>query len=188
MLLKKYAEAACLINANLNEACSDGKLKAYRGELFVEEGKLLDASSQRKSPAKLLQQTVMLADDSQIKFLAGMLDDVADIPALLARYGKEMAADTLSVIFVINIDKPAVFDHYTSTVYLLPMDSGLPWSELMQLAGLEKADVKSLSPADKVQAVYRELTSFRPRNAITVALADVPALSNGKQREIRGAV
>ena len=136
----------------------------------------------------MLQQAAVLADETQLKFVTGLVDDVASIPVLLERYGKDMAADTLSVIFVINIDKPAIFDYYTSTVFLLPMDDGLPWSELMQLAGLEKADVKSLSPADKVQAVYRELTSFRPRNAVNVALADVPTLANGKQREIRGAV
>ncbi|MBK9615619.1 MAG: hypothetical protein IPO35_08935 [Uliginosibacterium sp.] len=68
------------------------------------------------------------------------------------------------------------------------MDDGLPWSELMQLAGLEKADIKNLAPADKVRAVFRELTGFRPRGAATVELAALPALSNGKQREIRGAV
>ncbi|MDO6388073.1 MULTISPECIES: hypothetical protein [unclassified Uliginosibacterium] len=188
MLLKKYEEAGHLFNANLFEACSDGKLEAYRGELILLEGAMLDTSGRRKPPLKVLQQAAMLADDSQLKFFTGMLDDVADVPTLLERYGKDMAADTLSVIFVVNINKPAIFDYYTSTVYLIPMDDGLPWSELMQLAGLEKADVKSLSSPDKIQAVYRELTSFRPRNAVSVALADVPALSNGKQREMRGAV
>ena len=58
----------------------------------------------------------------------------------------------------------------------------------MQLAGLEKADIKSLSSPDKVYAVFRELTGFRPRNAASLALAEVAALSNGKRREIRGAV
>lgn len=188
MLLKQYEQAGYPINANLNEACSGGKLHAYRGELIVVEGEMLDASGRRKPPQTVLQQAAVLADDSQLKFFSGMLENVADVPALLERYGKDMAADTLSLIFVVNIDKAAIFDHYTSTVYLIPMDEGLPWSELMQLAGLEKADVKNLSPADKVQAVYRELASFRPRNALSVALADVPALANGKQREMRGAV
>lgn len=188
MLLKKYEDAGYLINSNLKEACSGGKLTAYRGELIVVEGEMLDSSGRRKPPQKVLQQAAVLADENQLKFVTGLVEDVADIPTLLERYGKDMAADTLSMIFVVNIDKPAIFSSYTSTVFLLPMDDGLPWSELMQFAGLEKADIKSLSSPDKVQAIYRELASFRPRGAVTVALADVPALSNGKQREMRGAV
>ena len=37
MLLKKYEEAGYQINANLQEACSGGKLNAYRGELIIVE-------------------------------------------------------------------------------------------------------------------------------------------------------
>jgi hypothetical protein len=188
MLLKKYEEAGYLINANLNEPCSGGALKAYRGELIVVEGEMIDASGRRKPPLKVLQQASMLADDSQIKFLSGMLDDVTDLSALLARFGDDMGSETLCVIFTLNIDKAASLIHGSSNVHLLPMDDGLPWPELMQLAGLEKADIKNLSPADKVQAVYRELTGFRPRNALSVELPAVASLNNGKRREIRGAV
>ncbi|MDP5238059.1 hypothetical protein Q9Q94_00865 [Uliginosibacterium sp. 31-16] len=187
MLLKKYDEAGCLINANLNEACSGG-LKAFRGELIVVEGEMLDNSGRRKPPLKVLQQAAILADDSRLRFVSGMLDDVADVPVFLERYGKDMGSDTLVVIFVPNIDKPASLALGGTLVHLVSMDDGLPWPELMQLAGLEKADIKSLSPADKVQAVFKELTGFRPRNAVSVELASVAALNNGKRREIRGAV
>ncbi|GAB2880886.1 hypothetical protein GCM10027046_06320 [Uliginosibacterium flavum] len=188
MLLKKYADAGYQINANLNETCSGAPLKAYRGEMIVIEGEVIDAATQRKAPAKILQQAVLLADDTQIKFLAGMLDDVNDVPALLGRYGDDMGCDTLCVIFALNIDKAASLSHGNSKVHLVPMDDGLPWPELMQLAGLEKGDIKSLSPADKVQAVFKELTGFRPRNSSNVELAGIAALNNGKRREIRGAV
>lgn len=187
MLLKKYDEAGYLINANLNEACSGG-LTAFRGELVVVEGEMLDNTGRRKPPLKVLQQAAILADDNQLKFVSGMLDDVADVPVFLERYGKNMSRDTLVVIFVPNIDKPASLGVASTQVHLVSMEDGLPWPELMQLAGLEKADIKSLSPADKVQAVFKELSGFRPRNAISVDLAAVAALNNGKRREIRGAV
>ncbi|MBS1208427.1 MAG: hypothetical protein H6R19_825 [Proteobacteria bacterium] len=188
MPLKDYEARGLLLNANLNEPCSDGKLTAYRGELILVEGEVIDAAGRRKPPAKILQQVSLLADAGQLRFISGMIDDVADLPVFISQYGKDIAVDTLSLLFVLNIDKPASLSHGSSTVYLLPLDDGLPWSELMQLAGLEKADIKSLSSADKVQAIYRELTGFHPRNAVSVELATVASLSNGKRREIRGAI
>ena len=188
MLLNKYEQAGYLCNANLNEPCTDSKLQAFRGELIVMEGEMLDASGRRKPPLTVLPQVALLADENRLQFIAGMLENVADIPALLARYGEDIGGDTLGVIFVYNIDKAVTLNHHGSNLHLIPMDDGLPWSELMQLAGLEKADIKNLAPADKVRAVFRELTGFRPRGAATVELAALPALSNGKQREIRGAV
>lgn len=188
MLIQHYESRGLLINANLSEPCSQGTLNAYRGEMIVVEGEMLDASGRRKPPLKVLQQAAVLSDDTTLKFVSGLIEDLADLPAFLDRYGSDIHNDSLCLIFVYNIDKAVTLVHGHATLHLLPMDDGLPWSELMQLAGLEKGDIKSLSPADKVYAVYRELSGFRPRGTANVDMAALAELSNGKQREIRGAV
>jgi len=188
MLIKQYEERGLLYNTNLCEPCSGGKLTAYRGELIVAAGEVLDSSGKRKPPAKLLQQASALSNETTFCFISGMLEDVTDLPAFIGNYGADINADSLCMIFVFNISKPAAVSHNGGVVHLIPLVDGLPWSELMQLAGLEKGDIKALSSADKVLKLFNELKGFKSAGATAVTLEQVASLANGKQRDIRGAV
>ena len=187
MLLKDYEQQGLLFNSNLTEPCTDGNLTAYRGEFVIQQGEVTDAAGRRSPPTKVLGQAVILANE-HLSFVAGMLGDVADTAALLNLLSPNMQADTLITLFVFNIDKPITLTGQTGTVHLLPLHDGLAWTELMELAALEKSDIKNLTPADKALAVFRELISYKPRNAATIDLEQALKLGNGKTREVRGAV
>lgn len=187
MLLKDYEQQGLFFNANLTETCSDGKLSVYRGDFAIQLGEVADAQGRRSAPTKMLNQVVFLASD-QLAFVAGQLDSISDLAETLAILKPNMVSETLTVIFVYDIDKPVSVTGQTGTIYVMPMDDGLVWTELMDMATLEKGDMKGLSSADKVLAVFRELISYKPRGGIEADLAQAAALSNGKVREVRGAV
>lgn len=187
MLLKDYEQQGFLFNSNLTEPCSDGNLTAYRGEFVIQQGDVTDSKGRRSTPSKVLTQAVILANE-HLTFVSGLLDDVADTGALLDLLQPAMQGDTLAALFVFNIDKPVTLTGQTGTVHLLPLHDGLAWTELMELAALEKGDLKNLSPADKALAVFRELISYKPRNALSMDLEQALKLGNGKLRAVRGAV
>lgn len=188
MLIKHYEERGLLFNSNLTERCTQEALDAYRGELILIEGEVADASGRRRPPVKVLLQVAALASADKLRFLSGYIENACDLPLVVARFGADMRADTQCVIFVYDIAKPVTVSAGELTLHLVPLEEGLVWTELMELAALEKADVKGLSSADKVFAVYRELLSFRPRGAISAELSAAAGLGSGKQREMRGAV
>ncbi len=188
MLIKQYEDRGLFFNANLTERCSKEALDVYRGELILVDGEVGDSSGRRKPPSKVLLQSVAIAGESKLVFLAGMIENVSDLSLVLERFGPDMAADSQCVIFVYDIAKPLTVSAGELTVQLVPLDDGLVWTELMDLAALEKGDVKNLSSADKAHVVYRELLSFRPRGAASVDLAAALTMGSGKQRALRGAV
>lgn len=188
MLIKQYEEHGLFFNANLTERCTKDVLDVYRGELILVEGEVGDSSGRRKPPSKVLLQAVAIGGESKLVFLSGMIENVADLSLVIERFGPDMQADSQSVIFVYDIAKSLTVSAGELTLHLVPLDDGLVWTELMELATLEKGDVKGLSSADKAYAVYRELISFRPRGAASVDLATALTLGSGKQRALRGAV
>lgn len=188
MLIQNYERAGRLFNSNLAERCTTEALDAYRGELIIVDGEVADSSGRRKPPLKVLQQVAALGGEDRLRFLSGYLENAADVASLLEKYGADIHADTLCIIFVYDIARAATIRAGEITLQLVPLEEGLVWSELMEHAALEKSDVKNLSSADKVFAVYRELTGFRPRGASTVDLATGLTLGSGKQRALRGPV
>ncbi|KAF7600418.1 MAG: hypothetical protein CGU28_03680 [Candidatus Dactylopiibacterium carminicum] len=188
MLLKNYEQAGLFFNMNFLEATEDAKAVAYRGELIVIEGEIGDASGRRKPPVKVLTQVNALSDGEGLVFLAGLVDTVADVPDIVVKYGQDIRAATSVLLFVPDITQATVVEANGARLVLLPIDEGLVWTELMDLAALEKGDLKSLSSADKIRAVAAELTSYQPRKSAAAELSGLAALSNGKFRETRGAV
>lgn len=185
MLLKDYEQKGLFFNTQLAEPCSDAKFEAWRGDLILigrEDGNV------KLPQPKVMPQAVLLGSEGKIAFLSGLLERIADLPLLLSRIGGEVTATTLAILFVIDIDKPVIASFNGAELKLEALAEGLPWTELMQLAGLEKADVKNLSTPDKIKRVYEELLDYKPRNVASVSVEAATALSNGKLREVRGAV
>lgn len=188
MLFKDYEARGLLFNTNLTERCTTEALDVYRGELILVEGEVSDSSGRRAPPACVLQQAVAMADDKQLRFLSGSLVEVARVATVLEKYGQELFVGSLVILFVFDLAKPLTVSTPQCTVHLLPLEEGLTWNELVDLAALEKGDLKSLSSADKVLAVYRELIGFRPRGTSDVTLPQALAASTGRQRVLRGPV
>ena len=124
-------------NANFTETSSDGKYVAYRGELTICEGEVADAQGRRKPPTEVLKWPCWAR--RQLKFLTGLLDAVAQLPDLIARFGADITADTIAVLFVDRRHQRNDRGSQRRQDVSDPMSEGMAWNELIDVLALEKA-------------------------------------------------
>ena len=185
MLLDRYE--SLFFNANFKEAASEASWAAYRGELVLEEGEVADAQGRRKPPHEVLKQAIMLAAGDELKLLAGSLDELQYVPALLDKYGADIKPGAIVVLFTVNIDQPFVSMVNGAALVFIPLVQGMVWNELSDLVGLDKGDYKGLSAADKVVTLYRALKAQQFKYG-EVALAEAMTKTNANKRENHGAI
>lgn len=161
MLFDTYDTNGLLFNMNFKEG--DGKYAAYRGDLVLGLGEVGDAHGHRLPPTHTIKNTVVLAEGDKIKFYAGSLDDLADLPRVLQYYKGDFAADVRLIVFVVNIAKPLVIDLDGFSFSAISMQEGLIWNELIDLAALEKGDFKGQTPLEKIVTVYKALLDYKPK-------------------------
>jgi hypothetical protein len=134
---------------------SDG-LYGYRGAMIVEEGKAL--SPDRKLPPKIqAKQVIMVNDDNGIKFLACELDSFNDFKPLFEKYKEFFTHDSLNLLFVTDLDGNGTFVYEDIKFTAFMLDESSVWNELLELAYLEKGDMKKLSSEEKIETLYEEL-------------------------------
>lgn len=186
MLLDTYETQGLLYNSNFKETVGPGQ-QAYRGDLVLIEGEIADAMGRRKPPLATLVGAVLMADATQLKFLAGSLDDIAHLTPLAEKYGKDFAPGMGALLYVVNIDTPMQVDIAGIRFVLLPLADGLVWNELVDELHLEKSDFKGQSSGEKVATVYKAWQDYRPK---CESVAPDVALSRATQarRAIHGAV
>lgn len=184
MLIDRYEPL--FFNANFKEAASGGGA-AYRGELILREGEVADAQGRRKPPTNVLKQAVVLADGSTLKLISGSLDQLQEYPLFVEKFGADLTADTLAILFTVDIAEPFVLTQGGATVVFVPLVQGMVWNELVDFAVLEKGDFKGQGAADKVVTLYEALRGQRfryPASTLEAALAQ----TTGARRETHGAV
>lgn len=186
MLLDTFETQGLFYNSNFKEAAGTG-LQAYRGDLVLIEGEVADALGRRKPPVATMVGAVLLADESQLKFMSGSLDEIAHLPVLVEKYGAYLTAGMSALLYVVNIDKPMVVELAGVRFVLLPLADGLAWNELMDELRLEKGDFKGQSSGQKVNTVYLASKDYRPKYP-DAALEQALAAANGAKRAIHGAV
>lgn len=185
MSLDRYA--SLFFNANFTEAASAGGLTAYRGELILQEGEVADAQGRRKPPTEVLKQAILLGSAEGLKLLSGSLDELQSFPTLIEKFGAGISADTIVVLYTVNIPSPFVSTFNGTKVVFIPLVQGMVWNELIDLVGLEKGDFKGQSAADKVVTVFDALKKevFKyPELTVDEALKT----TNNAKRETHGAV
>ena len=187
MLFNRYEQEQLLFNMNFKEACSTAGKAAYRGELVLVEGEVGDAQGRRKPPHAVLRQATALADGDKLELLSGSLDDVLNIHELLGKYQADLKPDAILMLFVVNIPNPLVVTLEGYRCYLIPLQDGMAWNEMCDLLGLEKADFKGQSAADKVLTAYAAFADFKPKYPCT-DLSGALATRNDAKRESRGPV
>lgn len=185
MSLDRYQ--SLFFNANFEEAASAGGYVAYRGELILKEGEVADAQGRRKPPTEVLKQVVLLADGAGLKLVSGSMDELQQFPLLADLCAPDLTADTLAILFVVNIPAPFVTALGAATAVCVPLVQGMVWNELADLAALDKGDFKGLSAADKVVTLYGALKDYKAKYP-TLALADALQSTNNAKRENHGAV
>lgn len=185
MLMDRYEPF--FFNANFRENAGDAGWVAYRGELVLKEGEVADAQGRRKPPVELMKQAILLTSGDQLKLFAGSIDELQFVPALLEKYGADLSAGSIVVLFTVNIDNPFVAKVGEGKLVFIPLVQGMVWNELCDIVALDKGDFKGMSAADKVVTLYKGLadTPFKyPEVALEVAMTQ----TNGNKRENHGAI
>lgn len=184
MLLDRYEHL--FFNSNFKEV-AEGAWAAYRGELIVKEGEIADDQGRRKPPVELLRQAIALADGDKLKFISGSLDELQYFPAFIDKFGADITADTLVILFVVNIDKPFFADINGAKAVFIPLVQGMTWNELGDLAALEKGDFKGQGSAEKVVTMYNALKGNKYKYADSTVEVELTKTNNAK-RENHGAI
>lgn len=163
MIIKKYDEQGLLLNVAFVDQANDAEVYGFRGRLALVEGEVADQGGNRKPPAIVMEQTVLLSKGDKLIMVSGSLDRLQDLPALVSMYKDDFAPDMLAVIYVVNITKPMQVELEGINFALIPMQEGIAWNELMDEGGLEKNDLKKMSSGQKVVTVWESLSGFTPK-------------------------
>ncbi|OIO56324.1 MAG: hypothetical protein COX57_11220 [Alphaproteobacteria bacterium CG_4_10_14_0_2_um_filter_63_37] len=186
MLLDQYESQNLLFNTNFKETTSDG-LGAYRGELVVVEGEIADAQGRRKPPVVVLRQAIVLAGDT-ITLFSGVLNDLADMTPLLARYQNDFDPAMKAVVYVRNIKDEMKLELGGIEFLFVGLLDGMVWTELTESLGLEKGDFKGQSAADKLVTVLEGFSDFKSKAPLIASLDEALTKTVEVTWEGRGAI
>jgi hypothetical protein len=132
-----------------------GDFKGYRGALIVEEGKAL--SPDRKLPPKIQAKQVIMVCDDTIKFFTCELDSFNDFKPMFEKYKEFFTAEGTYVLYVTDLEGEGTFTYEGVDFTAYPLDESSVWNEILELADLEKGDMKKLSAEEKIEALYDEV-------------------------------
>ncbi len=166
MIIKQYEEAGYLLNIAFAEASSNTGYAGFRGRLALVDGEIADDSGNRKPPHKVMEHTVLLSKDDTLALAAGSLDKLEYLNDFVTKYKDALSAETQAIMYVVDLTEPLQVELEGVTFALIPMQEGLTWNELMDEAGLDKSDLKKMSGADKVYAVWDDLKGFKAKGAL----------------------
>jgi len=148
---------------SFNDVVSDG-LNGYRGALIVEEGKQL--SPDRKLPPKIqLKQVIMISDENSIKLLACELESFNHFKPMFERYKEFFTPDSLNILYVTDLDGDGTYTYEGIEFTAIMLDESSVWNELLDVADLEKGDMKKLSASEKIEKMYEELLNSDVKEA-----------------------
>jgi hypothetical protein len=74
------------------------------------------------------------------------------------KYKDFFAQDALYILFVTDLDGNGTFEYEGVKFTAIMLDESSVWNELLDLAGLEKSDMKRLKKSEeKIEKLYEEL-------------------------------
>lgn len=188
MIIKNFEQDGLLLNIAFAEAASESGYAGFRGRLALVDGEIADDAGNRKPPHIVMEHTVLLSKDDKLALAAGSLDKLESLNAFVEKYKENLSPETQAIIYVVDLTEPLQVELEGVKFSLIPMQEGITWNELLDEAGLEKSDLKKMSGADKVYAVWDDLKSFKPKGDL-VAMADALAKTDDSLTRIeRGAL
>ncbi len=163
-----------------------GEFVGYRGALIVEEGKQL--SPDRKLPPKVqARQVVLVADDTKIKFFSSELESILDFEAFFEKFKEFFSSDSLVILYVTDLDKNGTFTYEGVTINAYALDESSVWNELLDLANLEKNELKKMNNEEKIEALYEELLTTDCAEP-AVSFEEILTYKGESSKKIMGAV
>ena len=135
----------------------EGGLFGYRGALIIEPGKQI--SPDRKLPPKIqAKQVIMISEGEKIKFFACELESFMHFAPMFEKYKEFFTPDSINLLYVTDLDGNGTFEYEGVKFNSYMLDESSVWNELLDLASLEKSDMKAYKKQDaKVFKLYEEL-------------------------------
>ncbi len=188
MSLKSYEEKGYLLNVSfVADAAAEGVV-AFRGRLALVEAEVGDELGNRKPPAVVMEQAVMLSKGDKLIFVAGSLTKLSDLNDFVAMYKDDFAADMKAIMYVVDLTAPLQVELEGINFALIPMQEGISWNELLDEAGLDKGDLKKMSSGDKVYAVYEGVKDYKPKGELVTMEEALGKTDPELKRPERGAL
>jgi len=165
---------------------NDG-LYGYRGAMIVEEGKQL--SPDRKLPPKIqARQVIMINEGEAIKFFACELESFNDFKPMFEKYKQFFSKDGLNLLYVTDLEGNGTFEYEGVKFTAFMLDESSVWNELLELADLEKSDMKALKKNEKkIEKLYEELLDADVEEA-SKSFDDMCQLIGKSSKVLMGAV
>ncbi|OUD11656.1 hypothetical protein [Thioflexithrix psekupsensis] len=159
-LLETLKAEKLLWQMSFSGAVSVGE--GYRGELILVPGKI-NASGNQNPPEKLAAQTLLIAKEGKIDFLAGYVRHLDYLNHFAEKFVPYCKAGIPFYFFVEDIGKTMSFELADHRFYVFPLDEGTVWNEFCDMLGLEKGDFKGLDAGEKIVKVAEEGANFKPK-------------------------
>ena len=159
---------------------------AYRGSLVITPGKVLSADKQLP-PKATATQVILVSGSQDIDFIACELETFDFFEPFVERYKEVLKSEGLYLLFVTDLDGDGKFEYDGFTFYAFSLDESSVWNELVDQADLSKGELKKMSPAEKIDAVYDEIK----RTALRIpekTYDEVKAMQNSEGKVLFGAV
>jgi len=158
--IKKYEKDGRLLNISFAEEATTSGFIAFRGRMALVEAEAGDGAGNRKTPAIVMEHVVLLDRDEKLILAAGSLNKLEHLSNFVEMYKGDFSPEMTAIMYVVDLTEPLLVDFEGTTFSLIPMQEGITWNELLDEADLDKRDLKGMSSADKVYAVWDEIKGF----------------------------
>lgn len=172
--IKKYEQDGLLLNISFAEETSTSGFVAFRGRMALVEAEAGDGAGNRKTPGIVMEHVVLMDKDDKLVLAAGSLNKLEHLNNFVEMYKDDFSPEMTAMMYVVDLTEPLLVEQEGITFSLTPMQEGITWNELLDEADLDKRDLKGMSSADKVYAVWDEIKGFTgkgPRVSMEEALA-----------------
>jgi hypothetical protein len=188
VIIKNYEQDGLLLNISFVEDATAPGFTAFRGRLALVRGEIADASGNRKPPGVVMEHVVLMSRDDKLLFAAGSLDRLEQLEHFVGMYKSDFSPQMQAIIYVVDLTEPLQVELEGIGFALVPMQEGITWNELLDVAGLDKRELKKLSSADKVYAVWDELRGFSAKGS-KVSMAEALTRTDAARKRVeRGAL
>lgn len=165
MIIKKYEQDGLLLNISFAEESTNSGYAGFRGRLALAIGEIADEAGNRKPPNVVMEHVVLMSKDDKLVLAAGSLNKLAELNNFVDMYKDDFSPDMLAIMYVVDLTEPLQVELEGINFALIPMQEGITWNELLDEAGLEKSDLKKMSSADKVYAVWDEIKGYKAKGS-----------------------
>ncbi|MDP2783911.1 MAG: hypothetical protein Q8O38_04875, partial [Sulfurimicrobium sp.] len=125
----------------------------YRGEIALKLA--VSIADEKRPPDIKTDQVFILSDSDKITFYASFVDSLAHLELISEIVAPYFTPEGKYFIFAGNVD---LLKKYTIvlngiTYYVLPLDEGTVYNELLDLFYIEKGDLKKMDMGGKLEAM-----------------------------------